>query len=640
MKLRLLLTLVLVLCITPGSVLLAQGSYAGSQACQTCHSNSGIGGIQYTQWSNTLHSKIHQVPDDVSIRPLTDFTNGLGISMGASYNNAQAIISKVGSDFFAQIGVGGATYKIAYTYGWGFKQRYLVKIDTSYYVLPIQFNLNKYLDNSSGSWVSYTPQTWFNTDGTVKPINNTFRTKSWDKNCAGCHVTGGRTDRVIAGSDTSWKATWGGTLGGANQHINVVVGCESCHGPSSTHFGGPTGTMNPKNLPTKRAKIEVCGQCHNRASSWRGPGLVGTHEFPKDELTNTYFNPADTTRTLDQFMNFATAPNVSGGPGNWPDLSTARQHHQQYQEMLGSKHWDNPWVEVTCFTCHTAHSNSPNSHNIVDSLTVGADRFAVENDNNTLCLSCHATHGPFAAIPKSWVMDPVQYNDSIGTVVNQHTRHNLYDPENLSNTGASGRCSKCHMTKTATTARAYDIHTHTFKVVPPVRTLQFQGVSTPTLGMLNTCAASCHRNPSGSTAAVPTFGIASDPSLTDWREATDVALAETLWAYWQAWGFTGIREIPNAHPVDFNLSQNYPNPFNPSTKILVDIVKKDEVRLAVYNVIGQEIARLMDGEYSPGRFEVTWAGKGDDGMPAASGVYFYKLEVGTFSMTKKMLLMK
>ncbi|MEK9135798.1 MAG: hypothetical protein AAB393_01640, partial [Bacteroidota bacterium] len=359
--------------------------------------------------------------------------------MGSGYNNAQVVISKVGSDFFARVGTGGTNYRIAWTYGWGFKQRYLVKIDTSYYMLPIQYNLNKYMVNAPGSWATYNPGNWFNTDGTVKPLNNSFRTKSWDKNCMGCHVTAGRVATVVVGTDTSWKATWGGTGAGANTPLNILVGCESCHGPSAAHVGGPAGTMNPKNLPTKRAKIEVCGQCHNRASSWRGAGLVGTHEYPKNEISNTYFNPQDTLHPISEFMNFATPPNATGGPGTWPDLLTPRQHHQQYQDVIGSAHYNNALMEMTCFTCHTPHRKSTNpadyrDYNMVDSLTVGSTRFRVENDDNTLCLACHATRGPFSAIPQAWVQNEPAFRDSIGRVVNQHTKHRVYDPKNLSNT--------------------------------------------------------------------------------------------------------------------------------------------------------------------------------------------------------------
>lgn len=611
-------------------------TYMGTQYCKMCHSSDAIGGTQYTQWSQTLHSKIHLVPDTVAVRPLAAFTNGDTISMGASYGNAKVILRRSGNDFFARVGEGGTEYRIAWTYGWGFKQRYLVKIDTSYYMLPIQYNLNKYLDNSSGSWATYNPSKWFNSDGSVKLFDNSFRKNSWDKNCMGCHVTGGKVDLVVSGSDTSWRATWANN----SSADNIVVGCESCHGPSQGGAGAGH-QMNPAKLTTKDRKMEVCGQCHNRASSNNGQGTVGTHEYAKNEVAGTYFNPADTLHPLSEFMNFNTPPNQTGGPGTWQDLVTARQHHQQYQEFLTSRHYDNPFEEVVCFTCHTPHSDSPNEHSVVNTLTEGIDTFAVQNDDNTLCLTCHATHGPFADIPKSWVHDPAGKKDSIGAVVNQHTKHMMYDPENLANTGGSGRCSKCHMTKTAVTAKAYDIHSHTFAVVSPKATLDYNGqVLSDMTGMLNSCAASCHRNPpTGS--AIADFGIGTDANIKNWSEATDLALADTLWRYWQLWGFpTSVKEIQTSVPIAYSLSQNYPNPFNPSTKIIVDLPKGGIARLVVYNVVGQQIAILMNDQFTPGKYEVTWRGRDDFGVQVPSGIYFYRLESGAFTETKKMMLVK
>jgi hypothetical protein len=60
----------------------------------------------------------------------------------------------------------------------------------------------------------------------------------------------------------------------------------------------------------------------------------------------------------------------------------------------------------------------------------------------------------------------------------------------------------------------------------------------------------------------------------------------------------------------------------------------------VYNLIGQEIVTLMDGPYDGGTYQVTWNGKDGWGQSVASGLYLYRLEVGNFSSTKKMLLMK
>jgi hypothetical protein len=88
-------------------------------------------------------------------------------------------------------------------------------------------------------------------------------------------------------------------------------------------------------------------------------------------------------------------------------------------------------------------------------------------------------------------------------------------------------------------------------------------------------------------------------------------------------------------PKNFNLSQNYPNPFNPSTKIEFDIPITQNVELNVYNILGQKVVTLVNGEVSAGVHSVTF-----DASHLASGVYIYQLRGGTVSITKKMLLTK
>jgi CubicO group peptidase (beta-lactamase class C family) len=91
----------------------------------------------------------------------------------------------------------------------------------------------------------------------------------------------------------------------------------------------------------------------------------------------------------------------------------------------------------------------------------------------------------------------------------------------------------------------------------------------------------------------------------------------------------------NNLPDNFILEQNYPNPFNPSTTIRYSIPTSEFVTLKVYDVLGNEVASLVD-EYKPaGSYEVEFSA---DGL--TSGIYFYKLTSGNFSQTKKMLLMK
>ena len=93
-------------------------------------------------------------------------------------------------------------------------------------------------------------------------------------------------------------------------------------------------------------------------------------------------------------------------------------------------------------------------------------------------------------------------------------------------------------------------------------------------------------------------------------------------------------------PEAYTLVQNYPNPFNPETTIEYRLPKADEVRLEVFNVLGQHIRTLVDVRQESGTYTVTWNGLDEEGLPVASGVYFYSLQAGEFQDTKSMLLLK
>ncbi len=101
----------------------------------------------------------------------------------------------------------------------------------------------------------------------------------------------------------------------------------------------------------------------------------------------------------------------------------------------------------------------------------------------------------------------------------------------------------------------------------------------------------------------------------------------------------GINPISSEIPKYFSLSQNYPNPFNPVTKIKFSIPPskgaKGMTRLIIYDMLGREIATLLNEGLQPGTYEVEW-----DGSNFSSGVYFYKLITAEYSETKKMVLIK
>jgi len=98
---------------------------------------------------------------------------------------------------------------------------------------------------------------------------------------------------------------------------------------------------------------------------------------------------------------------------------------------------------------------------------------------------------------------------------------------------------------------------------------------------------------------------------------------------------TEVEPIAAGLPSSYMLHQNYPNPFNPSTRIAFDLPDNSRVSLKIFDVLGREVATLLDEQMEAGRHLVSWNA---DGMP--SGVYFVRLDAGPFSGTRKLLLMK
>jgi hypothetical protein len=108
---------------------------------------------------------------------------------------------------------------------------------------------------------------------------------------------------------------------------------------------------------------------------------------------------------------------------------------------------------------------------------------------------------------------------------------------------------------------------------------------------------------------------------------------------WLTYGFgpsVGVtKQLGSNIPSEYALDQNYPNPFNPTTQINYSVPGKGFVSLKVYNLLGQEVATLFNGVQNAGNYVATF-----DGAEFASGVYLYRLQSGSVSLTKKFVLMK
>jgi len=102
---------------------------------------------------------------------------------------------------------------------------------------------------------------------------------------------------------------------------------------------------------------------------------------------------------------------------------------------------------------------------------------------------------------------------------------------------------------------------------------------------------------------------------------------------------TGMNE-PGNIPQQYSLEQNYPNPFNPETQINFSLPQSGFVELKIYDLLGSEVATLLNQEYKAGTYSVDWNGKNQYEEQVSSGIYIYKITAGNFVKTRKMLLLK
>ena len=98
---------------------------------------------------------------------------------------------------------------------------------------------------------------------------------------------------------------------------------------------------------------------------------------------------------------------------------------------------------------------------------------------------------------------------------------------------------------------------------------------------------------------------------------------------------TSVQETQPAFPIAFALNQNYPNPFNPTTTISFSLPSKSFVSLKVFDSVGREVATIISEEMPAGNYSRQW-----NAANMASGMYFYRLQAGSFTETKKLLLLK
>jgi hypothetical protein len=144
-----------------------------------------------------------------------------------------------------------------------------------------------------------------------------------------------------------------------------------------------------------------------------------------------------------------------------------------------------------------------------------------------------------------------------------------------------------------------------------------------------------HLNSTIVAAYIKVVVLAPNHSPEAWRQIVEIALGEM-----QQIEKKGAELESVELPADFSLSQNYPNPFNPTTSISYTLPDAKHVDIAVYNIKGDRVKQLVSGHQDAGQFNISWDATNAVGQKVTTGVYFYRINAGELTETKKMTLMQ
>lgn len=521
---------------------------------------------------------------------------------------------------------------------------------------------------------------------------NTAGKGTYSSNCIKCHTTGGDPklndgNFTYLAHQTGWDTTWYKpyTKSGTSYLIPyqdstaynqltktpaysalvgvAKIGCETCHGPGANHMGDVT-------------KIGVtydagpCQTCHDapphhvKGTQW-AQSAHATWEIGKVDANRTSCFPCHSGSA---FAKWVDAGKVSANAG-----------------------WGNSDISepLTCAGCHDPHS-AANPHQLrtidVDSLNNGYQipPSSQVGGMGQLCMNCHRSRYNVAAKIKPssapyygfadhygphgnpqadmyFGRNAWQYGDSSLTGLATHLGvtdacvtchmsggdHTWAMVDSLGNDKVAA-CQTCHgsgITKFTDIMASFD-YDHDGKIEP---------VQTEVAGLLAQLKA---KLPIDVTTGEPTLAIKdsllvkgnvkavegiydytfvmNDGSMGVHNTKYAVSILQKALGYYP----TYVNKVEQKIPTTFDLGQNYPNPFNPTTTISFSVPTQEYVVLVIYDMLGKEVNRLVDGQLSAGTFKTTWNGDTKNGGKVASGVYFYRLQAGTFTAVKKMLMLK
>ncbi len=521
---------------------------------------------------------------------------------------------------------------------------------------------------------------WQNT-GHANTLKNAMDNWSFfDTSCLKCHSTGTDYNLVAAnngfddvaatlgwvwvgppapGKWAAFKSAYPGAVKFA------TIGCENCHGAGSNHPSAQSGAQF-KTMATYEAG--VCSQCHGESQ-----GVQYETSLHSEAIWSNSFAQGSTSQN--NSLNNCIRCHDAKGYINFTNGTTTNT-----TGMTRSMH-----VAITCQTCHDPHgsANEYNLRNSPSSSDTLGNGFAYTSGGlGKLCMDCHKARRDNVSyqstnISSTWgPHHSVQTDNLLGKNAVEFSGPYLTNAHQMVLTDA---CVTCHMTLLPDTSvtNLNKVGAHTFRLKNPDTGYEHTGGCVNCHGQKSSFddfMASSDYDKDGTIESIPSevqgalmnirmllppVGVDSI-SWTGIRASADSVLFKK--AYWNyqliaydgsngmhnskfafdvltqtqnALGFVSVDQEPTGVINSYSLSQNYPNPFNPTTVINFSLPEQTNVKVIIYDALGNQVDVIADGVKSAGNYSVKWNASNN-----ASGIYFYKLETNNFVQVRKMILMK
>ncbi len=576
--LRLIISVVLLILFIPKEELMSQ-SYVGSNTCKTCHSG------QHTDWNTSGHPyKIQKLQNGQGPQYPPSLTATYNFGPSLSYTIQPGVPRPPKGYTWETVGfvMGGYHSNARFLDTLG----YLILGDTAQYNIP------------TNKWVRY--------------VQSAPGTTPYTYACYRCHTTGPSQTKTpefdkYPGIEGSW-AEFG-------------VGCEACHGPASGHISNPIGVK-----PSKEG-YETCNNCHARDRTDTNKRV--------EWLPTTYQGiPTGFIRHREQGdMMLATKHHLGG-----MTCATCHNPHKSvYYKLGGIK------ATVTCEGCHPGHEIPGHGPSVATCTDCHMPNAARNGDHINRYVSEQSAH--FWKI----ITDPITMFENLDTTFVVGKKYIKVDANGFSGVTLDYACLQCHSSQDVNWASQYAQNIHSVGIPVELTSLTATAsakevlLSWSTATELNNKAFEIQRKFGNSQFAtigsVDGKGTTTNP--TDYRFTDKPGTAGKYYYRLKQIDFNGKYEYSKVVEVDwspvneFNLAQNFPNPFNPTTTLSYGLTEKANVKLTVMNLLGEEVAVLVNKEQDGGNYSVVF-----NAVDLPSGIYYYRLEAGNFVQTKKMVLLK